>query len=493
MIPVILSGGSGTRLWPLSRKSFPKQFQKLVGENTMLQETLKRVPEQCSAPIVVCHKDHQFIVADQLTQMGKQAAVTILEPFGRNTAPAITMAALHLKFSNKNNQACNDETMLVLPADHHIKDIAGFHAALDSAKALVDEGKLVTFGITPTCAETGYGYIKLGQQIGDDGYSVDEFLEKPNASTAENYVESGNYVWNSGMFMMNATVFLQQMKSLNPHMLKICMNAYNEMHIEKSVGLLSDKIFSLCPDDSIDYAVMEKTDLAACVPLSVGWSDVGQWSSLHDVQEKDENGNVFKGDVLTKDVKNTFVMGGEKLIALLGVENLVVSETKDALFIADRSRSQDVKELVGTLDDAERPESKIHREVDRPWGSYDSIDNGERFQVKHIKVKPGGKLSLQQHHHRSEHWIIVKGTALVTLGEKQFMLSENESTYIPIGEIHRLENPGKVPVELIEVQTGCYLGEDDIIRFEDTYGRVKPNVIPMSEGKNSKTKTAETA
>ena len=466
MTPVILSGGSGTRLWPLSRGHYPKQFLPLVTKNTMLQETMLRlngIPD-LKSPIAVCNEDHRFMMAEQLWEIGIKPGKILLEPAGKNTAPAVTLAAL--------SADSKDEVLLVLPADHVISDIAAFHAAIQEAEALAKQGNLVTFGIIPTHPETGYGYIMRDSAKIGPAYKVAAFVEKPDMATAKNYLKSGDYLWNSGMFAFTAGSFLKELEKFNPAILKTCSEALRNAQTDLDFTRLDKTVFAACPADSIDYAIMEKTDKAVVVPLNAGWNDVGSWSSLWDVTEKDESGNAINGDVITVDAKNSYLHSDDKLIAAIGIENLVVIDTKDALMIAPKDRVQDVKLVVDQLKKQQRKEVEEHRKAYRPWGHYDSVDAGERHQTKRIIVKPGAKLSLQKHHHRAEHWVIVKGTALVTRGEEQVLLSENESTYIPLGMVHRLENPGVIPLEIVEIQSGSYLGEDDIIRFDDTYGRV---------------------
>ena len=475
IIPVIMAGGSGTRLWPLSRKLFPKQFLSLVGEATMLQETLSRLDREqdegessVSEPIVVCNDEHRFIVAEQLRQAGRDAKSIILEPVGRNTAPAVALAALDALSDNE------DALLLVLAADHVIRDVSAFQDAIQRAASIAQEGKLATFGIVPRHAETGYGYIKSGA-MSEGAAIVEQFVEKPDAETAEEYLKAGCYFWNSGMFMFKASVYLEELERFRPDILGPITKAYEHHSRDMDFTRLAEEHFLLSPDESIDYAIMEQTDRAMVIPLDAGWSDVGSWSSLWDESERDGQGNAVHGDVLTHDSHNNLLFSDHKLIAAVGVENLVVVNTPDAVLVSAKDRVQEVKSIVQQLQKAGRSEGSLHREVARPWGSYDSIDTGDRFQVKRITVKPGAKLSLQMHHHRAEHWIVVSGTALVTIGDKETMLSENESTYIPIGVTHRLENPGVLPLEMIEVQSGSYLGEDDIVRFEDTYGRDTPS------------------
>lgn len=464
--PVILSGGSGTRLWPLSRSAHPKQFLPLADEVSMLQGTWQRIaPIAIGEPIVVANEAHRFMVAEQLRQIGCGSARILLEPVGRNTAPAIGLAALEAV------AAGDDPVLLILPSDHVIRDPAAFREAVESAVPAAEAGKLVTFGIVPTGPETGYGYIRAGAEAIHPARVVESFVEKPDLATAESYVESGRYYWNSGMFLFKASRYIAELERLQPDMLAACRAALGASTRDNDFIRLDADAFAASPANSIDYAVMEKTEDATVVPISVGWSDVGSWAALWEVGEQDGNGNAHHGDVLAHDCRNTLAWGNGRLIALLGLEDVVVVDTADAVLVARKDRAQGVKEIVDTLKQAGRPETTWHRKVYRPWGAYDSIDLGERFQVKRITVKPGATLSLQMHHHRAEHWIVVSGTARVTRGEDTFLLTENQSTYIPIGVTHRLENPGQLPLELIEVQSGSYLGEDDIVRFEDKYGR----------------------
>lgn len=470
MIPVIMSGGSGTRLWPLSRQLFPKQFLPLSGDQSMLQDTLTRLNGlDLQPPVIICNDDHRFIAAEQLRELDITDGEIILEPVGRNTAPAIAVAAFNAL--NQNDKSDKDPLLLVLAADHVIEDTAAFHLAIANAEVLAKDGKLVTFGIVPNKPETGYGYIKRGSSIGSGGYEVDAFVEKPDLETAESYLLSGDYLWNSGMFLFKASRYLEELKKYCPEIYTSCKEAVEKL--DKSIDFyrLDKEIFSHCPAESIDYAVMEKTTDAAIVPLDAQWNDLGSWAAIWDIQEKDEEGNVFVGDVVTFDVNDSYLHSSSKLVTAIGVDNLVIVETPDAIMVSTKDRVQDVKSIVEQLNNESRQETVIHRQANRPWGSYDCIDQGERFQVKRIIVKPGATLSLQMHHHRAEHWIVVKGTALVTKGEEVFTLSENQSTYIPLGIKHRLENSGIVPLEIIEVQSGSYLGEDDIVRFDDTYGR----------------------
>lgn len=466
--PVIMAGGSGSRLWPLSRQLNPKQFLRLTsGKISMLQQTIKRLKGiEIAQPMLICNEEHRFLAAEQLRQIGYKQAPIILEPVGRNTAPAIALAALQLTSKG------SDPLMLVLAADHLISDIPAFHQSINQAIPLADDGKLVTFGIVPTKAETGYGYIEQGEKLSPHGFAVARFVEKPDASTAEMYLASGRYFWNSGMFLFRAKRYLDELKTYKPEILEACTKAMGAITQDLDFTRIDTEDFSACPSDSIDYAVMEHTADAAMVTLDAGWSDIGSWSALWDVSEKDGQGNSLTGDVLAVNTRNTLVRSESRLIATVGVEDLIVVETKDALLVAHMNSVQDVKTVVEQLKIEGRHEHANHREVYRPWGVYDSIDNGQRYQVKRITVKPGAKLSVQMHHHRAEHWIVVSGTAKVTNGEKTYLVTENQSTYIPIGQIHSLENPGVIDLELIEVQSGSYLGEDDIVRFEDRYGRV---------------------
>ncbi len=466
LIPVIMAGGSGTRLWPLSRALYPKQFLPLVGEQTMLQATISRLKGLAiSAPLTICNEDHRFIVAEQLRACAALGPI-ILEPVGRNTAPAIALAA-HVAQGQSSD---GDPLLLVLAADHVISDSAAFRAAVNAAVPLAEQGKLVTFGIVPTSAHTGYGYIKRGAAHGA-GFGVAQFVEKPDAVTANAYLTSGDYYWNSGMFLFKASRYLHELAQHRPDIAAACQAALAHTSSDLDFVRVDAAAFAACPDDSIDYAVMEKTTDAVVVPLDAGWNDIGSWSALWEVDAKDGNGNAVRGDAIVHDSRNTLIHGGERLIAAVGLDDVVIVDTKDALLVAAKDKVQQVKQVVDQLKAAGRSEFKTHREVYRPWGKYDSIDNGGRYQVKRITVKPGAKLSVQMHHHRAEHWIVVSGTASVTNGDKTILLTENESTYIPVGVVHALENPGKIPLELIEVQSGAYLGEDDIVRFEDKYGR----------------------
>jgi mannose-1-phosphate guanylyltransferase/mannose-6-phosphate isomerase len=468
LIPVILSGGSGTRLWPLSRELYPKQLLPLVGKGTMLQETLARLKgvDDLASPIVVCNESHRFLVAEQLHQVKATNSSILLEPVGRNTAPAVAIAALAAKASPQGENA----VLLVLPADHVIRDVAAFRAAIKQGLKAAQAGKLVTFGVVAKTPETGYGYIRRDEGLGPI-YPVAQFVEKPNLETAKEYVASGKYYWNSGMFMFQVRAFLDELRTLAPAMYEACVKAFDAAKKDLDFVRLPAKEFGSIPSDSIDYAVMEKTKHAVVVPLDAGWSDVGSWSALHEAIEADGQGNVQIGDVLTSDTHGCYLQSTSRLVATVGLKDHVVVETKDAVMVAPKDRVQDVKALVNELKKQNRYETSLHREVFRPWGSYDSIDNGDRFQVKRLVVKPGASMSLQMHHHRAEHWIVVSGTARITRGEETFLLEENQSTYIPVGTRHRIENPGMITLHIIEVQSGSYLGEDDIVRFEDKYGR----------------------
>ncbi|MFT6466230.1 MAG: mannose-1-phosphate guanylyltransferase [Halopseudomonas sp.] len=462
-----MAGGSGSRLWPLSRQLNPKQFLKLTDNNlSMLQETLHRLaPLEVSAPMIICNEQHRFLAAEQLRQLGYEQPNIILEPVGRNTAPAIALAAMQLRAKG------DDPLLLVLAADHQIRDTASFHRKVTQAQALAEEGKLVTFGIVPTHPETGYGYIQKGSALSNGVFAVSRFVEKPDLDTAEKYLRDGSYLWNSGMFLFRASRYLEELETFRPDIFEACKAAVLTASSDMYFTRVDAETFAACPADSIDYAVMEKTADAAVVALDAGWSDIGSWSALWNVSEKDSQGNATKGDVLLQDTRDCFVSTDSRLVATLGVQDLIIVETKDAVLVAHKDCSQDVKLIVERLKGDNRPEHLNHREVYRPWGVYDSIDNGNRYQVKRITVRPGAKLSLQMHHHRAEHWVVVSGTAKVTNGDRSYLVTENESTYIPIGQVHALENPGVIDLELIEVQSGSYLGEDDIVRFQDKYGR----------------------
>lgn len=467
IIPVIMAGGSGTRLWPLSRIQFPKQFLKLSPDgSTLLQSTLTRLNQiECQKPILICNEEHRFLAAEQLRAID-QAGQIILEPEGKNTAPAITLAALTaLKDSD-----LEEPILLVLAADHIIENNDAFIKGIQNAIPLAEAGKLVTFGIIPTHAETGYGYIQKGES-NLKGYQVEKFVEKPDLQTAESYFQSGDYLWNSGMFMFKASSFLSELKEHATDIYDTCEKSIENISRDLDFIRINKEIFSTCRSESVDYAVMEYTNDAVVIPLDAGWSDVGSWSTIWDIQQKDDEGNVSKGDVIAIDCHNNYLHSEHRLVSALGVDNLIIIETKDSVLVAHKDKVQDIKKIVELIKLKKRTEHYSHREVYRPWGKYDSIDSSERYQVKRITVKSGHKLSVQMHHHRSEHWIVVSGTARIYKGSETFLLTENQSTYIPVGEIHALENPGKVLLELIEVQSGSYLGEDDIVRFEDRYGR----------------------
>jgi len=464
LAPVILSGGSGTRLWPLSRELYPKQLLALVGNRTMLQETVQRLDGLgAAAPIIVCNEAHRFLVAEQLRAGTVTPQAIILEPVGRNTAPAIALAALY---------APADSLLLVLPADHVIRDVPAFQAAVRIALPAAQAGRLVTFGIVPTAPETAYGYILAGASDAIPGvHAIEKFIEKPEVSRARQFVEQGGYFWNSGMFLFKAEKFIGALEQHAPEILRAVRAALAAAKPDLDFLRVDAAAFGDCPGNSIDYAVMEKARDSVVVPLAAGWSDVGSWSALHEALPCDARGNVARGDVLVEDSDGCYLYAQSRLVSAVGLKNHVVVETKDAVFVAPKDRVHDVKRLVARLKADGRHEHSLHREVYRPWGSYDSVDAGHRFQVKRLVIKPGAQLSLQLHHHRAEHWIVVSGTARITCGEKTFLLEENQSTYIPIGERHRIENPGRIPLHIIEVQSGSYLGEDDIVRFEDRYGR----------------------
>lgn len=467
--PVVLSGGSGMRLWPMSREAYPKQLLPLCSELTMLQETARRVgdPARFAPPLFICNQEHRFIIAEQLRQIHMPASDIVLEPVGRNTAAAAAVAALQVQAQDP------DGLLLLLPADHLIRDVPAFLAAVDAAVAAAAGGRLVTFGIVPGAPETGYGYIRRGAPLDDaPGHRVAAFVEKPDRATAEGFLADGGYLWNSGMFVFSAAAFLAELERYEPLVLDACRAAIAKGARDLDFYRLDPDAFAAAPGVSIDCAVMERTANAAVVAADMGWTDVGAWSALWEVGAKDENGNVALGDVVLQGASNNYARSEtDAVVALLGVDNLVVVATDDAILVAARDRVQDIKPLVEELKRAGRPEPQIHRKVHRPWGFYQSLHAGDRFQVKRLTVAPGARLSLQKHYHRAEHWVVVNGTALVTRGDEQILLRENESIYLPLGVAHRLENPGKVPLNLIEVQSGSYLGEDDIVRIEDTYGR----------------------
>jgi mannose-1-phosphate guanylyltransferase / mannose-6-phosphate isomerase len=476
IIPVILSGGSGTRLWPLSRQLFPKQLIALTGEESLLQQTINRLNglDGISDPLVICNESHRFMVAEQLREAKLKPEHIILEPIGRNTAPATALASLYV------TKKYDDPLILILPADHLIANVESFKEAILAGIENARQNKLVTFGIIPDSPETGYGYIKKGQIIKEkqglnkiNAFYVDSFVEKPDLSTAKQYIESGNYFWNSGMFLFKAGAFLEELKKYEPAMSISCEKAFNDAVEDLDFLRIALKSFQECPDNSIDYAVMEKTENSVVVPIDAGWNDIGSWSSLWEVSDKDEQGNVSKGDVLLQDSKDSYLHATNRLIAAIGLNDHIVVETADAVLVAAKDKVQDVKAIVNKLKNKHRSEAIVHQQVFRPWGSYRTIFLSERFQVKLIIVNPNAILSLQKHHHRAEHWIVVKGTARITKGSETFLLSENQSTFIPLGVKHRLENPGVIPLELVEVQSGSYLGEDDIVRLEDDYGRIE--------------------
>jgi len=467
--PVVLSGGSGTRLWPLSRKMHPKQLLPLLNETSLLQDTINRLHglSNIDKAVVICNEEYRFMVAEQVHSCSIAAGAIILEPVGRNTAPAIALAAFNIQ---KNN---DDAVMLVLPADHDIQDVGAFHRAIETGLKQANENHFVTFGIVPNSPETGYGYIKASSSVEVNQVSdIEKFVEKPDAKTAEQYLAEGGYYWNSGMFMFKASEYLNALQEFAPEIYNACQKAVNtEQNDMVDFIRVGEEEFKNCPSDSIDYAVMEKVKNAVVIPVDIGWSDVGSWSALHEIGKQDKDKNICIGDTKSVSTTNSYIRAEHKLVTTLGIDNLIIVDTDDALLVAHKDHVQDIKEIVGALAEENREEAVLHKRVCRPWGCYQSIDHSDRFQAKRITVNPGAVLSLQLHHHRAEHWIVVNGTAKVTKGDDVFILSENESTYIPLGTKHRLENIGKIPLELIEVQTGSYLGEDDIVRFDDVYGR----------------------
>tara|TARA_B100000900_G_scaffold415301_1_gene444685 strand:+ start:154 stop:1572 length:1419 start_codon:yes stop_codon:yes gene_type:complete len=469
IVPVILSGGSGTRLWPLSRKQYPKQYLPLASDNTMLQETILRLKglDNLGDPIIVCNADHRFLVAEQCQQIGIKNPKILLEPVSRNTAPAIAAAAL------QSLRDLEDSILLVLSADHVIQDVDAFHKAIDIAAQQAQIGKLATFGVVPTKANTGYGYIKSSEDNDNGAYKVEEFVEKPDVKTAEVYLEQGSYLWNSGMFMFQARTFIDELTTHSPSIISSVNRAVNKAEQDLDFIRLEKQAFESSPSDSIDYALMEKSNNSVVVPLDAQWNDIGAWPALYDIGTQDSQGNVIKGDVITQGTTNTYINADHHMVAAIGVDNLIIIDTPDATFIATQDKAQEVKNIVESLQASGRSESSAHRKVYRPWGWYDSIESGDYFQVKRLHVKPGAKLSLQMHHKRAEHWVVVSGTATITNGEQIFCLEKGESTYIPLGVTHSLENSTNEPLEIIEVQSGTYLGEDDITRFEDMYGRIK--------------------
>lgn len=465
LLPVIMAGGSGSRLWPLSRTLYPKQFLSLTSSSTMLQETVNRLDGiEHEAPFFICNEEHRFIVAEQLRQKELAHSGIVLEPVGRNTAPAIALAALHALGKSE------DPLLLVLAADHVIQNQLAFIDAVKQAIPQAESGKLVTFGVVPTAPETGYGYIKKGSELVTSGaFEVAQFVEKPDLKTAHSYLSSGDYLWNSGMFLFKASRYLEELNLHRSDIFTACQKAISGSRGDLDFIRLDETSFAACPDDSVDYAVMEKTQDAVVVPMDADWSDVGSFSALWEVNAKDDNGNATRGDVLTEKTTDSYIYSQNRLVSTVGVSNLVVVETKDAVLVADKNNVQDVKSIVNQLKALKRSECQQHREVYRPWGSHDEIAEGERFQVKHLSVKPSERTATQLHYHRAEHWVVVSGTAKVTNGDKTYLLGENESTFIPIGAAHSIENPGKVPLELIEVRSGVYLQEDDVVRLED-YG-----------------------
>ena len=473
IIPVILSGGSGSRLWPMSRELNPKQFLSLCSDQTMLQDTMSRLQgvEGLAPPVVVCNEEHRFLVAQQMRDIGVEVDKIILEPVGRNTAPAICAAAEYIQ----SKSGAKDDVMLILAADHVIQNKAAFHEAIESGRRVAQQGLLITFGIVPDKAEIGYGYIKRAESLSteENAYKVAQFVEKPDRETAQKYYESGAYYWNSGMFMFKASAILQELETLSGEIYQAVKKAVSEGAKDLDFCRLDNASFTASPSDSIDYAVMEKTDKAVVIPLDADWNDVGAWSALWEINSRDEDGNVLQGDVLKYDVTNSYIHAEERMIAVVGMDNCIVVETADAVLVADMDRAQDVKQIVNQLKASGREEALLQQRVYRPWGSYETLEETDRFKVKRIIVAPGAKLSLQMHHHRAEHWVVVKGTAKIICGEQEFVMTEDQSNYIPLGTQHRLENPGVIPLELIEIQTGSYLGEDDIVRLDDNYGRVE--------------------
>ncbi|MBA2649690.1 MAG: mannose-1-phosphate guanylyltransferase/mannose-6-phosphate isomerase [Legionella sp.] len=470
ILPVIILGGTGSRLWPLSREFYPKQFLSIQGTDSMLQATVKRLSGlDHQPPLFICNEEHRFLVLDQLNHINQSFTDIILEPVGHNTAPAITLAAL------RSLQTGADPLLLVLAADHVIADVAAFQEAVCRGIPFAEQGKLVAFGVLPTYPESGYGYIKA-QSSTNAAFEIDSFIEKPCLELAQSYIEAGNYFWNSGLFLFRASCYLEELKKFQPDIYTQCDKALSGKKKNLSFISIDKSAFDLCPADSIDYAVMEKTKLAVVVPMTCGWSDIGSWAAMWQNFEKDEQGNVKQGDVISLDTTTSFIRSDDKLVVTMGLKDTVVINTKDAVLVAAKECAQDVKKVVALLNGQERSEAKSHSEVFRPWGKYDSLAQGPRYQVKRITVKPGEKLSLQMHHHRAEHWVVVSGTAKVTKNAETYYLTENQSTYIPLGTVHSLENPGKVPLEIIEVQSGSYLGEDDIIRYEDRYGRAMANI-----------------
>jgi mannose-1-phosphate guanylyltransferase len=465
IVPIILSGGSGTRLWPLSRKLYPKQFLSLANKTTLFQDTILRLPKEASNPIIICNEDHRFIAAEQLRQLDSSNKGIILEPIGKNTAPAIALAAINLLNNNE------DPILLVLSADHLIKKVAKFHESIRIGSKIAKNNKLVTLGVKPIKPETGYGYIEVKKNNIDEYYKINSFNEKPELSLAKEYIKSGNFFWNTGIFLFKASTYIKELKQYEPDIFNTCNEAINKTSIDHDFIRIDDSAFKKCPNKSIDYAIMEKTDQAFVVPFDGYWSDIGSWEALWESKPKDKNMNIKEGDVILKNVQNSFIHSSNRLVTVNNLADIIVIDTQDALLVSSKNKSQDIKNFVEILKNANRTEPENHRKVYRPWGYFDSLDSGKGFQVKRISVNPGAKLSLQKHKKRAEHWIIVKGIAIITCGKKVFRLNENQSTFIPKGEIHRLENREKTPLEIIEIQTGSYLGEDDIIRIEDDYKR----------------------
>jgi len=465
IIPIILCGGSGTRLWPLSRKLHPKQFISLINKNTLFQDTVLRLPKDASNPIIVCNEEHRFLAAEQLRQIERKSNGIILEPIGKNTAPAIALASMQVIKDFK------DAIILVLPADHLINNIQKFHESITIAKNLAENNKLVTFGVLPTKAETGFGYIEAEMTEKSAYYKIKSFIEKPNQKDADKYLDSGDFLWNSGMFMLKPSIYLEELKKFQPEIYDKCKKSFQTSKDEDFIRI-NKEIFLKCPDKSIDFAVMEYTQKAVVVPYDGDWSDVGSWTSLMNSKNKDKDGNVCEGDVVLDDVKNTFAYSSSRLVSATGVSDLIIIDTQDALLVTNVKNAHNTKNIINKLKSSNRKEAEFHRKVYRPWGHYDLIDVGIGFQAKRILVNPGAKLSLQKHNHRAEHWVVVRGTATITCGKETFKLSINQSTFIPLGEIHRLENNQETILEIIEIQTGDYLGEDDIIRLDDDYKRV---------------------
>jgi mannose-1-phosphate guanylyltransferase len=465
LVPVILSGGSGTRLWPLSRKLYPKQFISLINETSLFQDTIKRLPNETTDPLIICNEEHRFLAAEQLREINKKSKGIILEPEGKNTAPAIALAALKLINAGEN------PILLVLSADHLINDIEAFHQAIRVAYKVAKRGKLITFGIVPDKAETGYGYIEANINNSNSYFNIKSFKEKPSKQNAKKYLDSGNYLWNSGMFMFKASTYLNELEKFAPEIFSICKKSFATLNIDSDFIRIDNDSFQRCPNESIDYAVMEHTKNGVVIPLDASWSDVGSWSSLWDVKSKDNNNNFTEGDVVLDNVKNTYAYSSNRLVSVLGVSNLIIIDTQDALLVTDKQQTHNIKKIINRLENEQRSEVENHRKVFRPWGYFDSLDSGEGFHVKRIVVNSGSKLSLQKHKYRAEHWVVVKGIAKVTCGDEVFELKENQSTYIPQGNIHRLENEQDSPLEIIEIQTGSYLEEDDIIRLKDDYQR----------------------